>query len=173
MKLKTSIEGLVLRNYTIEDSKSYSRLASNHNIWKFFRDEFPYPYSKEKAREYIEKTCFKNEDNFFAISLNCELIGDIHIAKQTDILKLSGFLGYWIAEDFWGKGFMMESVKVITNYIFENTELIRIFARVFSNNYGSIKVLEKAGYIQEGYFKNAIFKEGKIYDQLQFAKLKE
>ena len=68
---------------------------------------------------------------------------------------------------------MTESVKVITNYIFENTELIRIFARVFSNNYGSIKVLQKAGYIQEGYFKNAIAKDGKIYDQLQFAALKD
>ncbi|WP_010248565.1 GNAT family N-acetyltransferase [Acetivibrio cellulolyticus] len=173
MILKTNIDGLVLRNYTLEDSGLYSSYASNYNIWKFFRDEFTYPYTKDKAEEYIAKTCINNENNFFAISLNGKLIGDIHVAQQTDVLKLSGFLGYWLAEDFWGKGFMTESVKVITNYIFENTELIRIFARVFSNNYGSIKVLEKAGYIQEGYFKNAIVKEGKIYDQLQFAALKE
>lgn len=91
----------------------YSKYANNYNVWKFFRDEFPYPYTEEKAKEYIEKICIKNAKNFFAISLNGRLIGDIHVAQQTDILKLSGFLGYWLAEDYWGKGFMTESVKGI------------------------------------------------------------
>lgn len=51
-------------------------------------------------------------------------------------------------------------VKAVTKHAFENLGLIRIFARVFSNNIGSIRVLEKAGYMREGLFKNAIVKEG-------------
>ena len=100
MILKTNIDGLVLRNYTLEDSESYSSYASNYNIWKFFRDEFPYPYAKDKAEEYIKKTCIRNETNFFAMSLNGKLIGDIHVAQQTDILRLSGFLGIGLQKIF-------------------------------------------------------------------------
>jgi len=62
--LKTNIDGLVLRNYTLEDSELHSNYANNCNIWKFFRGEFPYPYTKDKAKEYIEKICIKNEKIF-------------------------------------------------------------------------------------------------------------
>ncbi|TYQ18437.1 UNVERIFIED_CONTAM: RimJ/RimL family protein N-acetyltransferase [Acetivibrio alkalicellulosi] len=172
MVLKTNIKGLVLRNYILEDAVTYAKHADNYNIWKYFRDEFPNPYTIEKAKEYIGNICNANQKTYLAISLDDIVIGDIHVAQQTDILKLSGFLGYWLSEEFWGKGIMTEAVRVFTKYIFYNSELIRIFARVFSNNVGSMKVLERAGYIQEGYFKNAIIKEGKIYDQLQYAKLK-
>jgi len=113
--------------------------------------------------------CIPNKGYYFAIDYQGIAIGDIHIAKQTDILRLSGFLGYWIAEEFWGKGFVTEA---ITRHAFDNLGLIRVFARVFANNTGSIRVLEKAGYEREGYFKNAIIKEGVILDQLQYAKLK-
>lgn len=173
MILNSSIKGLVLRNYTIKDADSYAKHANNYNIWRYFRDEFPYPYNYEDAKKYIEKTCIPNPQSYFAISFEEKFIGDIHIAKQTDILRLSGFLGYWLAEEYWGKGFMTEAVNVITKYTFKNTDLIRIFARVFQNNKGSIKVLQKAGYVEEGYFKKAIFKEGQHIDQLQFAVLKD
>jgi RimJ/RimL family protein N-acetyltransferase len=75
----------------------------------------------------------------------------------------------WLSEDFWGKGITTEAVNCLTRHIFENTDPSRIVARVFSNNIGSIRVLEKAGYKQEGYFKSAIVKEGKILDQLQYS----
>ncbi len=172
MVLKTGIDDLVLRPFRGEDAGFYSRYANNCNIWKFMRDEFPHPYTYNHAVEYINDVCIPNKGYYFAIDYQGTAIGDIHIAKQTDILRLSGFLGYWIAEEFWGKGFVTEAVKTITGHAFDNLGLIRVFARVFANNTGSIRVLEKAGYEREGYFKNAIIKEGVILDQLQYAKLK-
>jgi ribosomal-protein-alanine N-acetyltransferase len=170
--LKTNIDELVLRPFKVEDAESYSRYANNYNIWKFMRDEFPHPYTYYHAVEYINDVCIPNKGNYFAIDYQGTAIGDIHIEKQTDILRLSGFLGYWLAEEFWGKGFVTEAVKAITGHAFDNLGLNRVFARVFANNAGSIRVLEKAGYEREGYFKNAIIKEGVILDQLQYAILK-
>jgi len=172
MVLKTGIDELVLRPFRIEDAESYSRHANNYNIWRFMRDEFPHPYTYYHAVEYIDDVCIPNNGYYFAIDYQGAVIGDIHIAKQTDILRLSGFLGYWLGEEFWGRGFATEAVKTITRHAFENLGLIRVFARVFATNKGSIRVLEKAGFKQEGHFKNAIIKEGVILDQLQYAKLR-
>jgi len=172
VNITTSIDGLVIRSFRIEDAESYSKYANNYNIWRFLRDEFAHPFTLAHAKEYIEKICLPNESSYFAIDYQGTAIGDIHIVKQTDILRLSGFLGFWLAEEFWGKGIMTEAVKAVTKYAFEKLDLIRIFARVFSNNSASIRVLEKAGYELEGRFKNAIVKEGIILDQLQYAILK-
>lgn len=172
MILQSNIDGLVLRPFRPDDAEAYSKYANNYNIWRFMRDEFPHPYTYEHAKDYIEKICLTNGTSYFAIDYQGVAIGDIHIAMQSDILRLSGFLGYWLAEEFWGRGFITEAVRTITRYAFENLGLIRIFARVFANNTGSIRVLEKAGYQLEGHFKNAIIKEGVILDQLQYAILK-
>jgi RimJ/RimL family protein N-acetyltransferase len=47
---------------------------------------------------------------------------------------------------------MSSAVKTLVNWIFEKTELIRIIARVFANNFASIKVLEKNGFSAGGIF---------------------
>jgi len=169
----TNIKGLMLRNYRNKDIESYAKYASNYNIWRYMRDEFPFPCTDEMAKEYIESTCLTNEKMFFAISYNEQFIGDIHISKQTDILNMSGCLGYWLAEEYWGKGYMTEAVISITEYTFATSLLNRIFARVMSHNVGSIRVLEKARYIKEGHFRKAVVKEDNTYDQLQYAILKE
>lgn len=64
---------------------------------------------------------------------------------------------------------MTETVKRITQYAFDELNLIRIYAKVFSANTASIKVLEKCGFEKEGYFKTAIIKEGKVLDQVLYA----
>ena len=57
----------------------------------------------------------------------------------------------------------------MTQYIFENTETIRLFAPVFGPNKASMRVLEKCQYKFEGVLKKAIYKNGKYYDEHLFA----
>lgn len=169
MGLKTGIEGLKIEKWSLEYAKCYAKYANNYNIWKNLRDEFPYPYEYCDAVNFINIVGLPSSSTHFAIVYNGECIGDIHISLQDDIRRYNGELGYWLAEPFWGKGFMTEVVKTIIRYGFEELNLIRIYAKVFSTNAGSIKVLEKCGFVQEGYFKKAIIKEGKILDQVLYA----
>jgi ribosomal-protein-alanine N-acetyltransferase len=55
-------------------------------------------------------------------------------------------LGYCISKEHWGKGYMTEAVKAVTGFIFQNTDYIWIQARCDSENYGSIRCLEKCNY---------------------------
>lgn len=62
-----------------------------------------------------------------------------------------GEIHYSILPDHWGKGFATEAVLGTLNYAFESLALHRIEAGCAIENYGSIKVLEKTGFIREGH----------------------
>jgi RimJ/RimL family protein N-acetyltransferase len=49
---------------------------------------------------------------------------------------------------------------------------VRIYTGIFEFNKTSQKVLEKCGFQKEAVFTDAIFKNGKLYDEVRFAKLK-
>jgi RimJ/RimL family protein N-acetyltransferase len=81
-------------------------------------------------------------------------------------------VGYWLGEEFWGRGIMTEAVTAVTNFCFENFALRRISAEVFANNPASARVLEKAGFTFEGRLKNDVLKDGKLLDSLLYARTK-
>ncbi|MGB4616762.1 MAG: GNAT family protein, partial [Dethiobacteria bacterium] len=57
------------------------------------------------------------------------------------------------------------------NYIFKNTDIIRIFAEPFADNIASCRVLEKAGFVLEGTLRKNAVKNGKILDMKLYALL--
>jgi len=57
---------------------------------------------------------------------------------------------YKIHPDFWNKGFATEGLKAVIDFGFETLKLHRIEAGCAVDNIGSLKVLEKAGMLQEG-----------------------
>jgi [ribosomal protein S5]-alanine N-acetyltransferase len=81
-------------------------------------------------------------------------------------------LGYWLGEEFWGRGIMTEAVAAFTDFCFENFLLRRIYAEAFANNPASARVLEKAGFAFEGRLKNNVFKDGQLLDSLLYARTK-
>jgi [ribosomal protein S5]-alanine N-acetyltransferase len=81
-------------------------------------------------------------------------------------------MGYWLGEQFWGRGIMTEAVTAVTDFCFDNFPLRRISAEVFSSNPSSARVLEKAGFTFEGRLKYHVLKEGKLLDSLLYARTK-
>ncbi|MGE6204531.1 GNAT family N-acetyltransferase [Guptibacillus hwajinpoensis] len=73
-------------------------------------------------------------------------------------------IGYVLAEDCWGKGYMTEAAQKIIAYGFNELELERIQARCFVANKGSARVMEKAGMTFEGIMRRAMFAKGKFHD---------
>lgn len=59
-----------------------------------------------------------------------------------------GDLGYWVAEEKWGRGFGTEAVGLITWLAFEVLRAQLVYALVFEGNLGSVKVLERNGYLE-------------------------
>lgn len=67
---------------------------------------------------------------------------------------------------------MTEAVKQICNYVFKNSDIIRIYAEPFAHNTASCRVLEKAGFQFEGTLKCNAVKNGKIIDMKMYSLVK-
>lgn len=82
-------------------------------------------------------------------------------------------MGYYIGEPYWGRGLGTSAVRQVCKYIFENTDIIRIFAEPFSYNIASCRVLEKAGFRFEGILRSNAMKNGKVVDMRMYSLIKE
>lgn len=149
--------------------------ANNKAIAANLRDVFPFPYTEDDARGYVEG-CMLNDENqqlCRAIVINNEAIGSIGVFVKDDVYRKSAELGYWLAQPYWGQGVMTQAVKLLCQEAFERFDIVRIFAEPYASNCGSRRVLEKAGFQQEGLFKNSVFKNGRLLDSCMYALLKQ
>jgi ribosomal-protein-alanine N-acetyltransferase len=82
-------------------------------------------------------------------------------------------LGYQIGEEFNGKGYMTEALKLALDIGFNELKFHRITAQVNPANPASIRVLEKVGFVREGYARKSLKVGGEWCDHVCFALLEE
>lgn len=82
-------------------------------------------------------------------------------------------LGYWMGQDFAGKGFMTEAVGLVVAYAFDSLLLHRVHAAFLPHNMASRRVLEKNGFKEEGYAENYLQIDGKWADHVLFGLTRE
>ncbi len=166
------MENINLRRLQLDDAKQIAHLINNKKIWDNLRNYIPHPYHEEDAIFFINLTLKETPEQTFGIKYKGQLCGVIGLIIQNDVYENTAELGYWIGEEFWKKGIATKAVALINDYGFQQLNLRRIYAGIFEFNSASIKVLEKNGYQQEGIFRQSVTKNGQIYDEYRYAKLK-
>lgn len=163
-----------IRKWKLTDASDLSAALSNTKIQDNLRDGLPYPYTEQDGIDYISAmlSADENETFAFAITVDDKVIGSIGVFRQENIHRLTAELGYYIAEEYWGKGIMTDAVKQICKYVFEKSDIIRIYAEPFAHNTASCRVLEKAGFQFEGTLRNNAVKNGKIIHMKMYSLLK-
>jgi [ribosomal protein S5]-alanine N-acetyltransferase len=144
-----------LREILTNDVQDITLLLMNYNVSKHLW-EIPNPYSIDDALEFIKRA---NRDFntlkalHFAIESkimprsrnNLKFVGTISI-KNIDLVNKKADLGYWIGEQYWGRGIATECLKLIIDYAFSaELGLKQLCAYAFPDNKASIRVLEKNG----------------------------
>ena len=137
------------------------------------RDRFPHPYTNTDARNWLEMVVGVRPENSFAIAVDDEAVGGIGFTVQHDVGRRSAEIGYWLGEEFWGRGLATQALIAVTDYAFANYDLCRMYAHVFEWNPASARVLEKAGYEFEGRLKKSVTKDGQTIDQLMYAVVRD
>ena len=171
--MKTIKENFTLRKLNIDDCESLVKYANNINIWNSVRDYFPHPYTVNDAKNFINMVNSRAVIQEFAVDVKGEVVGIIGFIPCTDVERVSAEVGYWIGENFWNKGIITEAMECLIDYIFNNTEFIRLFAPVFDFNKASMRVLEKTGFKKIAVLSKAAIKNEKIIDLHYFELLKE
>ncbi|MEA4853855.1 MAG: GNAT family protein [Christensenella sp.] len=164
-----------LRPFRMEDADLLAAALNNRNVQDNLRDGLPYPYTKENAKEHITETLQANSHVTFSFAIISEegLVGSIGAFRQCNIHCRTAEIGYYIAETFWGRGYATSAVGQMCQYLFEHTDMIRIFAEPFACNLASCRVLEKNGFQCEGILRQNAQKNGAVLDMKMYSVLKE
>src|SRR5262249_53744092 len=87
------------------------------------------------------------------------------------IYERSAKFGYWLAEDFWGRGIMTAAVSTTAEFALEQFDLVRLEAPVFEWNPASMRVLEKCGFQREGVLRRRSCTDGQVIDAVLYARI--
>lgn len=171
--MKIEFDNYMIRDWVIEDVQSLAKYANNRKIWINMRDRFAHPYEVTDAENFIQNALNLTPKTMFAISNNMEAIGSIGLHIKKDVHRFTAEMGYWLGEPFWSKGIMTEVLKRFTKCAFENFKLHRIYAEPYATNHASMRVLEKVGFEREGVLRANVYKDGRVLDQVLYAKIKK
>ena len=163
-----------IRHWRLDDASGLAEALNNKKILDNLRDGLPYPYTTEEAKDFI--TAILEADKkitySFAITVEDKAIGSIGVFRKDNIHLRTAEMGYYLSEQYWGKGIGTSAVKQVCKYIFENTDIIRIFAEPFAYNAASCRILEKAGFEYEGTLRKNAVKNGVVLDMKMYSIIK-
>lgn len=164
-----------IRPWRIDDAPCLCEALNNKKIHDNLRDGLPFPYTVGSAEEYITAMLNSEKDKTyaFAITIDDKAIGSIGVFRKDNIHYRTAEMGYYIAELYWGQGLGTSAVKQLSHYIFQHTDIIRIYAEPFAYNIASCRILEKSGFICEGILRQNAIKNGKVLDMKMYSLVKE
>ncbi len=160
-----------IREWRLSDKKDLAEFINNKKILDNLRDGIPFPYTENHSEEFINKALAaeKGKYFYFAIIDDDKAIGSIGVFRHENIHYRTAEIGYFIDENYWNQGVMSLSLKKTCDYIFENTDIVRIFAMPFAHNKASVKVLENCGFQYEGILRKNAFKNGEFLDMIMYS----
>ena len=142
---------LTLRTWQPSDLDAFHAVCADARVMQFVGDG--QPWSLEKTQQFIEHALatsktdgycqwpvvHKDSDNLIGF---CGFIPTDHVAE----------IGWRLAHDYWGQGLATEAAHATLNYGFDVLEFERVVATVQSENWASIRVVQKLGMKPNGEF---------------------
>jgi ribosomal-protein-alanine N-acetyltransferase len=164
---------LIFREFVRSDSEDLFFIRSNDQIMEFMdTDKHLSVLESEFLITQIEES-FRNQTG-----INWAIV-----EKSTN--RLIGYFGFWrimkdhcraeigfaLKSEFWGEGFMSESLKRLLDFGFKDFRIHSIEANINPANENSKLLLEKNGFKQEAYFRENYFFNGKFIDSIIYSLL--
>lgn len=129
------------------------------------------PPSEAAAKERIAAWCANDKDDVgFAIETLDEptLIGNLGLfgARTKDRCATVGIA---LGREHVGRGYGTDAMRVIVDYGFREMGLHRIQLTVAPYNPAGVRAYEKAGFVQEGRRRDAVWHDGRWYDEIMMS----
>ena len=162
-----------LRPWTMEDKEDLARLCNGVDR-SYVRNSLPFPYTEKDAEWWIGMTLDRDgKDGVFrAVCLDGKVVGNISVEQGTDVYRCGAEIGYMLDRGVWSRGIMTEAAGLICKEAWRLLDILRITGRVYEPNRASRRVLEKNGFELEGLLKQAVDKNGNIYNLCIYGKVK-
>ncbi len=97
------------------------------------------------------------------------LVGGLTLGQIRRGVAQTASLGYWMGQAYAGQGYMSDAVRAMLPYAFNGLRLRRVEAACLPENDASIRLLERVGFIREGYARSYLCIAGAWRDHLLYA----
>lgn len=143
-------ERLILRRYREGDLQDLYEYLSDSEVVKYE----PYrALNLEEVREELKERVASEEMIAVELKSNGKMIGNVYLGKREfDALEL----GYVFNRKFWSCGYASESCRALMQKAFSEG-IHRIYAECDPENENSWKLLERLGFVREGYLKENVW----------------
>jgi [ribosomal protein S5]-alanine N-acetyltransferase len=166
------LERCLIRPWRLDDAGSLAKHANNRKVWIALRDLFPHPYTIQDAHEFLQRAISEQPTTKFCAEVEGVAAGGIGIRLGQDVNRHTAGLGYWLGEDFWGRGIMTEAVAAFTDFCFDNFPLRPNLCGGVCEQSSFGAHAGEGRFPLEGRLKKNVIKDGKLLDSLLYAKTK-
>jgi [ribosomal protein S5]-alanine N-acetyltransferase len=173
-------EGVVLRTPQMTDHAEWAALreASREFLipWEptWPADDLTRGAFRRRIRRYSEDIRTDQGYAFLVFRKSDDvLVGGLTLANIRRGVAQAGSLGYWMGLPYVRQSYMTAAVHAIVPFALERLRLHRLEAACIPTNAGSIRLLEKNGFVREGYAHEYLCINGIWQDHLLFARLKD
>ena len=182
---ETSFEGprVMLRALDVADHEAWRTIRIGSRDWLEPWEPLPEPGSPDPVidREAFRARCgawerqrqFDTAYGFGLFLRDGTLLGEISLGSVLRGPFQSCFIGYWIAAEHAGRGYIPEGVALIIRYGFEELKLHRMEAVIVPRNEKSRRVAAKLGLRDEGTAARFLQIQGVWEDHVRYAITRE
>jgi len=151
-------EHLILREIVVDDADAMFTIMSDLEVMRYYGAPMRSREEAVKRANAIRAAFQERNIVYWAI---VEKAGGNFVGSGGfwRIVKpdFRAHIGYELARTWWNRGFMTEAVSAMLKFGFETIGLHSIEAGIHPDNIGSRRVLEKLGFVREGYFHEKYF----------------
>jgi len=169
---------ILLRIPRLADHDAWRRLRAQSRRflepWEpaWTEDELTKASFRQRIRRYEHDIAEGTSLPLFVFRRDTEaLIGGLTIGHIRRGAAQSCMIGYWMGETHAGHGYMHDALDLVIPHVFGPMRLHRIEAACIPDNLRSIRLLEKAGFQQEGYLRRYLKINGAWRDHILYARL--
>ena len=163
---------LVLRALKVQDVPRLDDILRNEEVSRYIGWG-----PIKRARKFIRSTRKAFEAGRVLHWGICEkesgaLMGIISL-QSIDRRNQSAMAGFWLGRAYWDRGYMNEAFRAVLGHCFNEMKLNRVWAGHLEGNTASGRVQQKCGLRYEGTQRQESYKDGRFYDLLLYAILRE
>ena len=173
-------EGLYLRGPALGDYAAWSELRAASRafltpwepLWP--ADDLERPAYRRRIKRYQQEIRSDHGYPFFLFrSADHALLGGLSLSYVRRGVTQSCALGYWMGAPHAGRGLMTAAVRAVLPFAFQTLRLHRVEAACLPTNAASIRLLERVGFVREGYARRYLCINGFWQDHLLYAMIED
>lgn len=137
---------LLIESWQPDDWQAFRYIATNPQVMRFIGNG--QIWDDERIQLWVNRQIENHAKFGFAFwkllyKGNGRLIGHCGMQYLANTGEIE--IGWWLAEDSWGKGLATEAARSVLQYGFDNLHLPRVIAIAHPDNTASINIMKKLG----------------------------